>query len=359
LGEGRFLFDRMPRRDCVSWNTMISGYARNGRMDEALLLFNSIHERNVVSWNAMVTRIFHNGDVAHAIVSDMEEASKLFHPMPNPDTPSWNSMISRFAHMSSLEVARTFFERMPQRNLYSWNSMIAGHEKNEDYEGTIKLFTQMQVEGEKPGNAGLMDLHLGMQIHLLVTKKVTPYVPINNSLITMYSRCGPISEARTTFDEMQLQKDVISNAMIGGYASHGFAAEALELFELMTRIRLHPTYITFIAILNSCVQEGLVDEGRRHFRSMVSEYGIMPRVEHFASLVDLLGLHGKLDEAMELINSMPYVPDKAVGALLGTCRVHNNIEFARVATEALMRLESESSVPYLLLHNMFADVGKW
>ncbi|GAV77502.1 PPR domain-containing protein/PPR_2 domain-containing protein [Cephalotus follicularis] len=374
--EARKVFDLIPlgcdvreeghqrlKRNIVSWNSMIMCYVKAGDIVSTREIFDQMTERDTFSWNTMIS--------GYVQVSDMEEASKLFHLMPNPDTLSWNSMISGFAQMSSLEVARTFFERMPQRNLYSWNSMIARHEKNEDYEGAIKLFTQMQAEGEKPDGHNLssvlsvctrlVDLHLGMQIHQLVTKTVTPDVSISNSLITMYSRCGAISEARTTFDEMQLLKDVISwNAMIRGYASHGFTAEALELFELMTRIRVHPTYITFIAVLNACVHVGLMDEGRQHFRAMVSEYGIMPRVEHFASLVDLLGRHGQLEEAMELINSMPCVPDKAVwGALLGVCRVHNNVEFARVAAEALMRLEQESSAPYVLLHNMFADVGRW
>ncbi|KAK9286496.1 hypothetical protein L1049_014894 [Liquidambar formosana] len=135
--------------------------------------------------------------------------------------------------MGSLELARDFFERIPQKNLVSWNSIIAGHEKNMDYKGAVNLFTQMQVEGVKPDRhtlssvlsvcAGFVALHLGIQIHQQVIKLVIADVPINNSLITMYSRCGAIIEAQTIFYEMKLQKDVISwNAMIGGYACSWF-----------------------------------------------------------------------------------------------------------------------------------------
>ncbi|XP_030944636.1 pentatricopeptide repeat-containing protein At1g62260, mitochondrial [Quercus lobata] len=376
VGEARHLFDQIPfygdrgrkgsrrfKRNVVSWNSMIMCYVKAEDIASAREIFDQMTERDIISWNTMISGYVHS--------SNMEEASNLFGKMPNPDTLSWNTMVSGFAEIGSLELANDFFRRMPQKNLVSWNSMIAGYEKNKNYKGAIKLFTQMLLAGEKPDrhtlssvlsvSTGLVDLHLGMQIHQLVAKTVIPDVPINNSLITMYSRCGAINEAQTIFDEMKLWKDVISwNAMIGGYASHGFSEEALELFKLMKRLNVRPTYITFISVLNACANAGLVEEGRKQFKSMSSEYGIEPQVEHFATLVDIVGRHGQLEEAMDLINSMPCEPDTAVwGALLGACRVHHNVELARVAAEALMRLEPESSAPYVLLYNMYADVGQW
>ncbi|EOX97561.1 hypothetical protein QUC31_015627 [Theobroma cacao] len=376
VDDARRLFDQIPyncvqmegrkaefERNVVSWNSMIMCYVKAGDIVSARELFDQMVERDTISWNTMI-----NGYVQ---MSDMEEASNLFNTMPKPDSLSWNSMISGFSQLGRLELARDLFEKMPQKHLVSWNSIIAAYEKNEDYKGAIKLFIQMQAEGEKPDRhtfssvlsvaTGLVDLHLGMQIHQLVSKTVIPDVPIKNSLITMYSRCGAIIESRTIFDEMKSLKDVISwNAMIGGYASHGFAIEALELFKLMERNKVQPTYITFISVLSACAHAGLVDEGRAYFKSMVNEYGIEPRVEHYASLVDNVGRHGQLEEAMDLIKSMPFEPDKAVwGALLGACRVHNNVELARVAAEALMSLEPESSAPYILLYNMYADKGQW
>ena len=66
-----------------------------------------------------------------------------------------------------------------------------------------------------------------------------------------------------------------------------------------------------------------------HFRFMVSEFNIEAKVERYASLVDIVGRHGEIEEAMDVINGLPFEPDKAVwGALLGVCRVHNNVELA-------------------------------
>ncbi|XP_050370298.1 pentatricopeptide repeat-containing protein At1g62260, mitochondrial [Argentina anserina] len=374
--EARRLFDQIPlrrekgREECrgferniVSWNSMIMCYVKTGNIVSARELFDQMIERDTFSWNTMIS--------GYVNMLDMEEAAKIFHRMPNPDGLSWNTMITGYAQVGSLELAQGFFERMPEKNLVSWNSMIAGYEKNEDFIGGVKVFSQMQLEGEKPDrhtlssvlsvSTGLVDLHLGTQIHQLVTKTVIADLPINNSLITMYSRCGALKEAETIFDEMKQQKDVISwNAMIGGYASHGFAVEAFDLFSLMKRSKVQPTYITFIAVLNACAHAGLVEEGRSQFKSMISEFGIEPCIEHYASLVDIIGRHGQLEEASDLIKSMPFEPDKAVwGALLGACRVHNNVELAKVAAEALTRLEPKSSAPYVLLYNMYADAELW
>ncbi|MFS7957365.1 putative tetratricopeptide-like helical domain superfamily [Helianthus anomalus] len=372
--DARRLFDQIPyqqdrnrsvrfKRNVVSWNSMIMCYVKTKDILSARILFDEMMERDTCSWNTMIS--------GYIDVSDMEEASRLFREMPNPDVYSWNSMISGYAQMGKVEKAREFFEKMPERNRVSWNSMIAACEKNKRYKTAVELFIKMQLDGEKPDRhtlssllsacAEIVDIKLGTQIHQQVIKIVVPDAPLNNSLITMYARCGAITEARAIFEEMESRKDVISwNAMIGGYASHGYANKALELFGVMKELSIKPTYITFISVLNACANTGLADQGRMHFKSMVNDYGIEPRVEHYATLVDIVGRSGQLDEAMDVIKGMPIEPDKAVwGALLGACKVHNNIKLARVAAEALIRLEPESSTAYVLLHNMYVDIGQW
>ena len=50
---------------------------------------------------------------------------------------------------------------------------------------------------------------------------------------------------------------------------------------------------------------------------MSSSYGIEPKVEHYGCVIDLLARAGLLEEAMELIGTMPMEPNpSALGALL-------------------------------------------
>ncbi|CAN6865311.1 unnamed protein product [Brassica oleracea] len=361
----RCLFDQIPDicRNYVSWNSMIKAYLKAGDVVSARLLFDQMRDRDTISWNTMIDGYVH--------VSKMEEAFDLFSEMPNRDTHSWNMMVSGYASVGDVELARDYFERTPEKNIVSWNSIIAAYEKYKDYKEAVEVFIRMNIEGEKPDphtltsllsvSTGLVNLRLGTQMHQIVIKSVIPDVPVHNALITMYSRCGEITDSRRIFDGMRVKREVITwNAMIGGYAFHGNSSEALNLFWSMKSNGIHPSHITFVSVLNACAHAGLVDEARAQFMSMVNEYKIQPQMEHYSSLVDVISRQGRFEEAMGVIKSMPFEPDKTVwGAVLDACRIYNNVGLAHAAAEAMSRLEPESSTPYVLLYNMYADMGLW
>ena len=90
----------------------------------------------------------------------------------------------------------------------------------------------------------------------------------------------------------------------------------------MVESTIRPNDITFISILCACIKSGMVAEGLEYFNSMKYEYFIMPNLNPYACVVDLLGHSKKLEETYELIRTMPRNPDLAVcGALLNACRI--------------------------------------
>jgi pentatricopeptide repeat protein len=88
--------------------------------------------------------------------------------------------------------------------------------------------------------------------------------------------------------------------MISGYTMHGYANEVFKLFEEMRHSGIRSDHITLVGVLSTCIQEGLVNKGLEYFHSMSQDYGIIPRVEHYACMVDLLGHVGCMDEAKNL-----------------------------------------------------------
>eukprot|EP01018_Ginkgo_biloba_P008463 Gb_26310 [translate_table: standard] len=332
LENARKVFDKISRRDVVSWNAMIGGYAQSGYVDNALKLFEKMPERNLVSWNAMTAGYAQKGYV--------DEAMKLF-------------------------------QQMPQRNVISWTVMIAGYAQNGHFDKALKLFQEMQQTGIKPSSetlasvlsscGSLAALHEGKEVHEdIIRSEFQSDVFVCNALIDMYAKCGSIEEAHTVFDNMPTRDVVSWNAMIAGNAIHGCGREALQLFEQMQHTGTKPDHITFIGVLSACCHGGLLDDGWHYFDCMRQDYHITPTIEHYCCMVDLLGRAGHLDEAHNFINEMPIKPDAAVwGSLLGACRIHNNIELAEHVAERLFESDDKKAAHYVLLSNIYAEAGRW
>ncbi|PQQ08968.1 pentatricopeptide repeat-containing protein [Prunus yedoensis var. nudiflora] len=63
LEEAQKLFDKMPRRNTVTWNAMIRGYFLNGQFQDAINLFSRMTECDVFSYNTMIAGLMQCGDV--------------------------------------------------------------------------------------------------------------------------------------------------------------------------------------------------------------------------------------------------------------------------------------------------------
>ncbi|KHN43676.1 Pentatricopeptide repeat-containing protein [Glycine soja] len=99
---------------------------------------------------------------------------------------------------------------------------------------------------------------------------------------------------------------------------------------------------------------------KRLFNSMSEEHGFEPKREHYACMVTLLSRVGKLEEAYSIIKEMPFEPDACVwGALLSSCRVHNNLSLGEITAEKLFLLEPTNPGNYIILSNIYASKGLW
>uniref|UniRef100_A0A2P2NGQ2 Pentatricopeptide repeat-containing protein At5g40410-like n=1 Tax=Rhizophora mucronata TaxID=61149 RepID=A0A2P2NGQ2_RHIMU len=121
-----------------------------------------------------------------------------------------------------------------------------------------------------------------------------------------------------------------------------------------------PDHVTFTHLLSACSHSGFVKEGRSYFNIMSEVYGVDPRVDHYACMVDLLGRSGLLNDAHKLIKDMPMEPNSAVwGALIGACRIYRNVELGREAAEKLFVMDPSDSRNYIMLSNMYSTTGQW
>eukprot|EP01018_Ginkgo_biloba_P019600 Gb_25041 [translate_table: standard] len=363
LENARKVFDQMPERNAVSWNSMIAGYAQNQNVEGAMKLFCKMPERNVVSWTAMIAGYAQNGH--------LEEALKLFEKMPERNVVSWTAMVAGYVQYGYLAEALKLFQEMPERNVVSWTAIIAGYAQNECFGEAMQFFREMRLTGVKPDAdtfgcilsscASMAALGYGKEVHEdIIRSGFLTGVFVGNALIDMYAKCGNIKDAHKVFDKMSTRDIVSWNAMIVGYAMHGCGKEALKLFEQMQHSATNPDHVTFIGVLSACCHAGLVDDGWQYFDCMRQYYQITPGLDHYCCMVDLLGRAGRLIEAQDLIDKMPIEADVAVWvSLLGACKIHANIELGERVAEHLFELDPQNVAPYVLLSNIYSAAGRW
>ncbi|KAK0579398.1 hypothetical protein LWI29_025832 [Acer saccharum] len=406
VGVAHHLFDKMPMRDAVSWNTIISIYASKGMWDEALELFEKMLEQdvevNIITWNTIASGCFRKGNFNSALrlISQMILCGAYLDPVAiiiglaacshigainlGKQIHSYaicssydkfdnvrNALITMYARCQDLERAYMMFLLVEEKSIITWNSMLSGFSHMDRSEEASFLFREMLLTGIEPNYvtiasilplcARVANLQHGKEFHCYITRRqiFKDCLLLWNALVDMYARSGKVVEAKRVFDSMSTRDKVTYTSLIAGYGVQGDGETALKLFDEMIKFQIKPDHVTMVAVLSACSHSGLVIEGQMLFEKMPTVYGIIPRLEHFSCMVDLYGRAGLLNKAKGIITKMPYKPTPAMWAtLLGACRIYGNTDTWEWAAGKLLEMKHESSGYYELIANMYASGGR-
>ncbi|GAA0154296.1 hypothetical protein LIER_37847 [Lithospermum erythrorhizon] len=402
MSDARLMFDKMSHRDIVTWNILIDGYFQCGQFDDVIDLLNDMRSSNVQPDGRMFSTILSAcgrsgnleiGKVIHEFLSDgntpmdshlqsallgmyarsgsMDVAQDLYDTLTPKNIVASTTMLSGYAKIGHVEAARKIFELMIDKDLVCWSAMISGYAESDHPIEALNLFNEMQASGIKPDQvtmlsvisacANLGALDQSKRLHKLVKKSgFGNALPINNALIDMYAKCGSLEGAREVFNQMH-RKNVISwTSMITACAMHGDADNALTLFRHMKAENIEPNWITFVGVLHACSHTGLVEVGEKIFASMVNEYNITPKLEHYGCMVDLYGRAKLLREALEVVETMPQAPNVIIwGSLMAACRLHGESELGEYAAKQLLLLAPDHDGAHVFLSNIYAKERKW
>ncbi|XP_010250314.1 PREDICTED: putative pentatricopeptide repeat-containing protein At1g68930 [Nelumbo nucifera] len=371
LEESKSLFLEMPERDSISWTTMITGLTQNGLAIEALEVFRRMRSEGLAidqfTFGSVLTACgglvaLEQGKQSHAYIIRTDYKDNIF---------VGSALVDMYSKSGSIKYAEAVFKRMAHKNIVSWTAMLVGYGQNGFSEEAVRIFSDMQRNGIKPDDytlgsvisscANLASLEEGAQFHgqALVLGLISS-ITVANALVTLYGKCGSIDDSHRLFNEMHIKDEVSWTALVSSYAQFGKANQTIELFERMLADGLQPDGVTFIGVLSACSRAGLVEKGYKYFDSMVQEYGIDPIPDHYTCMIDLLSRAGRLEEAKDFINKMPFHPD-AIGwaTLLSSCRLHGNMEIGKWAADSLFELEPQNPAGYILLSSIYASKGKW
>ncbi|WOL04795.1 hypothetical protein Cni_G13517 [Canna indica] len=372
MGEAHWVFLTMPSCDVVTCNTLIGGYVENEEQREAMQVFTWMRKAGVGSNYITMVNIlgaFSNScDLmkygkplhAHAVSTGLES-----------DEYVKNSLLTMYAKCGDLDSSVYIFDGLESKTVVSWNAMISSKAHNGHGEDAFKLFMEMQLVGVEldqfslsgglAASANLASVEEGQQLHGLVTKLgFDSNLHVINATMDMYGKCGKMDDVLKILPEPKKRSQQSWNILISGYARHGLFDKAEDAFKEMLAMGYQPDYVTFVSLLSSCNHSGLVDKGLVYYKSMTSEFGISPGIEHCVCMVDLLGRSGRLMEAEQFIKDMTISPNDLIWrSLLSSSRIHRNLDIGKKAAERLLQLDPLDDSAYVLLSNVCAINGKW
>ncbi|KAG9458259.1 hypothetical protein H6P81_002767 [Aristolochia fimbriata] len=361
------VFQQMPHRNVISWNSMISGFWLRGHGDRSIQLFLEMQRAGICfDRSTLVSLISSRASFDGGFMQCYQLHSLALKSGLKENIEVATALVKAYSTIGrdTDDCSRVFMEAK-LRDIVSWTGIITSCAENRPEEA-IRLFNGLRQDGLIPDRytfsivlkacAGLATAQHTSGIHGQIFK--TGYqddVVLSNALIHAYSRCGTLNLAECVFTAM-LDRDLVTwNSMIKAYAMHGRGEEALRVFSLMDS---QPDAATFVGLLTACSHAGLVSQGHQIFKNMLGKYGIPPQCDHYACMVDILGRAGHLIEAEDLIDQMPMDPDSVVwSALLGASRKHGKLSTAERAAQKLIVLDPHNSLGYVAIANVYCSKG--
>ncbi|KAL6284632.1 hypothetical protein ACE6H2_015561 [Prunus campanulata] len=372
LDMAKEVFEQIPIKNVVAWNSMIAAYSVTGDSISCIQLFRRMNHEGtsptLTTFSSILLACSRSAQLLHGkfihafMIRNIIEA----------DIYIYSSLIDLYFVSGSVSSAKNVFEKMPKTNTVSWNVMISGYVKVGDYFGALAIYDDMKEAGVRPNAitvtsilsacSQLAALEKGKEIHrTVIDSEFETNEIMMGALLDMYAKCGAVDEALNVFNRLPDRDFVSWTSMITAYGSHGQALEALKLFGEMQQSNAKPDGVTLLAVLSACSHVGLVDEGCHYFNQMITNYGIKPRIEHYSCLIDLLGRAGRLNEAYEILQRTSEIREDVdlLSTLFSACRLHRDLDLGVKIARFLIEKNPDDHSTYIMLSNTYASVKKW
>ncbi|KAL8253394.1 hypothetical protein R6Q59_037087 [Mikania micrantha] len=370
LDSAQWALSEVKNPHLTAWTALIGGYVQQGKSKEAVNLFIKLHASGV---NQPNERTF--ATVYGALVDANEIGIQLHSLIIKFGYISFtvigNSVMDFYFKSSHITEALEIFKEMNEHDVVTWNSMISGHMNSGLYEKAVELMREMLSKGFELNLysyscilnicGDLPAIEWGKQTHCCIIKLMfDSNVVVGSALIDMYAKCGRLSNARVVFDSFGFKNIISWNTMLVGYAHHGHGEKALEIYNMMLDHGIKPNEITFIGVLSACGHSGLLQEGLFHFSSMTKDYGITPRTDHLACMVNLFSRKGLTKLAYDFIHNFPAKPDKVVWrCLLSGCKKNKDFDLGKFAAEKILDIDPDDVSAHIMLSNIYAESKSW
>lgn len=274
------VFDSLPVRDPILWNSMLAGFAQNGSVEEALGIFRQMMRAGVrpvpVTFSSLIPVC---GNLA-SLRFGRQLHAYVIHGGFEDDVFISSSLIDMYCKCGEISIARRIFDRMASPDIVSWTAMIMGYALHGPAREALVLFERMEVGNTKPNHITFL------------------------AVLTACSHAGWVDKGWKYFNSMSDHYGIVPTLEHCAALADilGRAGELDEAYSFISKMQIKPTASVWSTLLRAC---------RVHKNTMLAEkvakkiMELEPRsVGSHVVLSNMYSSSGRWNEAAQLRKSM-------------------------------------------------------
>ncbi|KAL5724986.1 hypothetical protein ACHQM5_008184 [Ranunculus cassubicifolius] len=303
------VFDEMPERNIVSFNTTISGLSQSGDFVEAFFGFKNVCLSEFRANSVTVASLLSGCKIVGCGLQVHGFAIKLGVEM---DVYVATTLLTMYSNCGEVVSALRVFERIPHMNVVSYNALMTVLLQNGMAHRVLDLYKVMRETLDEEAtyvtwisvlsaSSVAVDIQFGMQVHCLILKYKLDYdVMIGTALVDMYCKCGCWKSADKVFEEMEGCRNLFTwNSMMSGMLLNGECDKAVHLFEQLESEGLVPDSISWNSMISGFSQLGKGAEAFYFFKKMQLA-GVTPTLKSVTSLLPACAVLFSLQRGKEI-----------------------------------------------------------
>ncbi|XP_059312150.1 pentatricopeptide repeat-containing protein At5g03800 [Lycium ferocissimum] len=344
------LFNDMPQKDIVSWNTVIACMVEESMYDRAFEMYRelrrnecliadhftvstllaassrclAVREGQELHRHALKSGLHGNLSVNNALIGfytkcgTLKNVVDVFERMPVKDVFSWTEMVVAYMEFGHVDLAMEIFNSMPDRNSVSYNALLAGFIQNNEGFKALALFCRM-LEGRMELDdftltsvlnacGSMTNRKVSEQIHAFILKLgLKSNDCIDSALVDMCTQCGRMDDAKKIFHELPLDHDnsIALTSIISAYARNGQPEEAISLFVVgHSEESLVVDEVALATILGVCGTLGIQKFGEQ-IHCYAWKHGLMSDTGVGNATISMYSKCGEMRSAINTFEAMP------------------------------------------------------
>ncbi|KAI3509197.1 hypothetical protein L1887_24288 [Cichorium endivia] len=370
LSNASNLFDEMPIKDAVSWNTIISGFFTRGFYNVGFDYFKTIY-------SSSGSHRFDRGTITTILSacegSQFSNVNKMIHTLViihgyERETTIANALITSYFTSESFHSAKQVFEEINDKNVVTYTAMISGLAQNHHFQDSLKVFVKMPRGFISPNIltylstlmacSGLQALSEGRQIHALVSKLgMDSDLHIESALMDMYSKCGSMQESWQIFESARVLDEVSMTVILAGFAQNGHEEESVRVFSRMIKegIKIDPNTISVIlTVFNGDTSLAF----GKQIQSLIIKKGFLSNPFVGNGLINMYSKCGELESSIKVFKTIPQTNTVSWNSMIAAFGSHG---YAYKALELYEKMREQnlepSDITFLSLLHACSHVG--